>query len=273
MTIHNGILKKMDTLLGDELSEHDKAVQYYLRMGDVKVWVNRWLGKRLELTYRHEIRCIHCGRVTKTSFAQGYCYSCFIRLPETDECVLHPELCRAHEGISRDMEWSKEHCLQDHIVYFAVSSGLKVGVTRISQVPTRWIDQGAWKAIRLARTPNRFLAGTMEVALKGYFQDKTEWRSMLKDEVDRSVDLVREKWRAAELLPHDMHQYLVDDDTIVEITYPVLEYPGRVSALNLDNTDHFAGELTGIKGQYLIFGDGHVLNIRKHGGYLVSLGY
>jgi hypothetical protein len=266
-----GILLKMDSTPVSTVSDAIFSVDYSLTLGQEVIQMNSLLGHELELLFEHEIHCIHCGRLTKTSFAQGYCYPCFISLPQTDACVLHPEMCRAHEGISRDMEWSREHCLKDHIVYLAVSSGLKVGVTRVSQVPARWIDQGAWKAICLARTPNRFLAGTIEVALKDYYQDKTQWKDMLKNDIEHSVDLVKEKGKAGDLLPFDLQQYLSDDDRIVELTYPVLEYPVRVNAINLDKTDHHKGVLTGIKGQYLIFDKGDVINIRRHSGYLITM--
>ena len=156
-----GVLLKMHGKLGDEVS-------YYLPLGPDIINMNELLGEPIELEYQGVIHCIRCGRVTRKSFAQGFCYPCFTRAPETSECILRPELCRAQDGESRDMKWSEEHCLQDHFVYLAISSGLKVGVTRSSQVPTRWIDQGAWKAIRLAKTPNRFLAGQIEVEVGGH---------------------------------------------------------------------------------------------------------
>jgi hypothetical protein len=259
-----GVLLKMHGEMGDEVS-------YHLPIGPDIVNMNALLGKVLDLEYLGIIHCIRCGRVTKRSFAQGYCYPCFTTAPETSECVLRPELCRAHEGESRDMKWSEEHCLQDHFVYLAISSGLKVGVTRSSQIPVRWIDQGAWKAIKLAKTPNRFLAGQIEVALKSSMSDKTNWRHMLTNEINRDIDLLAEKNTIAGYLPDGFSSYLSPDNEILEINYPVLQYPAKVKSLSFDKLNAFSGELAGIKGQYLIFSDGSVLNIRKHTGYLVKL--
>jgi hypothetical protein len=259
-----GVLLKMHGEIVDEVS-------YYLPLGPDIINMNEQLGKTIELEYQGIIHCIRCGRVTKKSFAQGYCYPCFTTAPETSECVLRPELCRAHEGESRDMRWSEDHCLQDHFVYLAISSGLKVGVTRSSQIPARWIDQGAWKAIRLAKTPNRFLAGQIEVALKAKMSDKTNWRHMLTNDIDRGIDLVEEKNVVSEFLPKEFSVYLSPDNEIMEIKYPVLQYPENVKSLSFDKLNTIRGELCGIKGQYLLFSDGSVLNIRKHNGYLVSM--
>jgi hypothetical protein len=259
-----GILLKMHV-------EHAEEVSYTLTLGPDEIDMNSLLGKPVAFNYLGSIHCIRCGRVTKKSFAQGYCYPCFTTAPETSECVLRPELCRAHEGVSRDMEWSLDHCLQDHYVYLSLTSGLKVGVTRSSQVPTRWIDQGALKAIRLARTPNRYLAGRIEVALKAHMSDRTNWRNMLTGTLDEDIDLRREKARAAGLLDPDLSEYITDEDQVYEISYPVKEYPEKVKSIGFDRTMFIEATLTGIKGQYLMFDDGSVLNIRKHGGYLVAM--
>ena len=259
-----GVLFKMQAESGDEVS-------YYLTLGTDRIKMNSLLGKPVAFNYLGTIHCIRCGKVTGKSFAQGYCYPCFTTAPETSECVLRPELCRAHEGVSRDMDWSRDHCLQDHFVYLALTSGLKVGVTRSSQVPVRWIDQGALKAIRLARTPNRFLAGRIEVTLKAHMSDRTNWRNMLTNNIDGDIDLRREKERAAGLLDSGLSEYITEDDEITEIRYPVMKYPQKVKSLGFDKTKFIEAVLTGIKGQYLIFEDGSVLNIRKHGGYLVAM--
>ncbi|OQX97586.1 MAG: hypothetical protein B6I20_12240 [Bacteroidetes bacterium 4572_117] len=216
-----GVISKMK-------SHYKNPVQYYLPVGDGLVDMNGLIGKEINFVFSGEIYCVSCGGITKKSFAQGYCYPCFVSVPETSECILRPELCQAHNGVSRSMKWSEEHCLQDHYVYLAVSSGLKVGVTRSTQVPTRWIDQGAWKAIKLAKTPNRYLAGQIEVALKAYMSDKTSWQKMLKNDITQDIDLEDEKQKAWELLDEELQQYVVDNDEVVEIIYPVLAYPEKV---------------------------------------------
>jgi len=252
-------------------TQHSDRVEYYLNIGDDQVYMNELIGRKISLHYGNQINCIRCGRKTSKSFFQGYCYPCFVSAPETDACIVHPEKCQAHEGISRDMEWSKTHCLIDHYVYLAVSSGLKVGVTRHTQIPTRWIDQGAHQAIRLARTPNRNLAGLIEVELKQHLDDKTNWQQMLKGMVKRQVDLLEEKRKAIELLSDDLRQYVSDVDDITWIQYPLEEHPAKVKSLSFDKISDYTGTLSGIKGQYLIFEDGQVFNVRKHNGYLAEL--
>ena len=247
------------------------TVDYFLNIGNNQFYINDWLDHKVTLRYRHTINCIRCGRETKKSFFQGYCYPCFISAPETDACIIHPEKCQAHKGISRDMEWSETHCLIDHYVYLAVSSGLKVGVTRYNQVPVRWIDQGASSAVKIAKTPNRYLAGLIEVDLKQHFADKTNWQQMLKNIVKKEVVLLEEKSKASQLLRDDMKQYLVDDEQITEISYPVKQFPNKVKSISFDKTDEYTGVLSGIKGQYLIFEDGSVFNVRKHNGYLAEI--
>ncbi|MCF8379819.1 MAG: DUF2797 domain-containing protein [Bacteroidales bacterium] len=259
-----GNLLKMQTDLQSE-------IQYNLKLGEERVFLNNLLSKEIKLEYLQEIHCIKCGRQTKTSFAQGYCYPCFTTAPETEDCVLRPELCQAHLGIARDMDYAEKQCLSDHVVYLALTSGVKVGVTRSSQIPTRWIDQGAWKTIKLAVTPNRYIAGNIEVALKQHLNDKTNWRHMLLNKLADKINLVEEKDRAIDHLHNDFQEYATDDDEILELKYPVIKYPEKVKSINFDKTPVVEGKLTGIKGQYLIFESGEVLNIRKHGGYLVEL--
>ncbi len=266
-----GVIKKMVSETRSDSSSDPLQVHYHLPIGDDTIPMNNLLNQRLHLIFRGEIYCMHCGKRTKKSYGQGYCYPCFISIPETDACILRPELCQAHLGISRDMEWSKTHCLQDHYVYLAISSGLKVGVTRASQVPTRWIDQGAYRAILLAKTPNRHLAGTIEVALKKNIADRTNWRDMLRNYQDTSIDLLVEKERVTGLIPADLSEYSLPDNRIWEFYYPVETYPEKVKSIGFDKESDYTGILKGIKGQYLIFEGGDVVNIRKHNGYFVEV--
>lgn len=259
-----GNLLKMKSRLGNQ-------VEYTLHIGKSEIDMNAAIGQKFTIHHNGIINCIHCGRETKKSFFQGYCYPCFKTLPQTDECILHPEKCQAHLGISRDMEWSKNNCLQDHFVYISLTSGLKVGVTRKSQIPTRWIDQGAVKAIKVARTPNRYTAGLIEVALKNYMADKTNWRNMLKNKIDEALNPLQEKQKVQSLLPGKLSQFFLEENELVAINYPVKQYPGKVKSINLDKTEGFTGTLSGIKGQYLIFEDGSVFNVRKHNGYMVDV--
>ena len=247
------------------------TVKYTLPVGDQAINMKEILGKNLHFEYLGEINCIKCGRKTNKSFSQGFCYPCFVSAPETEECVLRPELCRAHQGIARDMTYAEHNCLAEHVVYLSVTSGLKVGVTRHSQVPTRWIDQGAVKAIELSRTPNRYTAGLIEVTLKDHMNDKTNWRAMLKNEISFDGDLLEEKERATSMLSAELAAYRAVEDEITSIHYPISAYPEKVTSINLDKDPDYTGRLAGIKGQYLIFEDNSVINIRKYGGYKLRI--
>lgn len=246
-------------------------VHYYLRTVDSEIHVNELLGKEISIEYLNEIKCTKCGRITSKSFSQGFCYPCFKTAPETESCVLHPETCTAHEGVARDMQFANENCLTDQIVYFANTGGLKVGVTRIKQMPTRWVDQGAEYALPIAVAPNRYTAGHIEVALKKHFSDKTNWRKMLSGHADPNVDLLKERNKIIDLLPASLKEYFNDTYELTTLRFPVMEFPEKVTALNLEKNPNVSGQLMGIKGQYLLFKDGSVFNVRKFGGYKVKV--
>ncbi len=259
-----GQLRKMHTQLGTE-------VEYALPIGEDLVNMNQFIGKEITLTYQNRIECVKCGRTTVKSFNQGFCYPCFRDAPEAADWIIHPERSQAHLGIEdRDLEFEKSVQLKPHIVYLSLTSGIKVGVTRDTQIPTRWIDQGAVKAIVLAVTPNRYLAGMIEVSLKDHMADKTNWRKMLMN-VFPEVDLIERKEFTKTLLDKEYHEYIDKVDEIVDINFPVTDYPVKVKSIGFDKVPEYTGTLKGIKGQYLLFENGIVLNIRKHGGYIVSL--
>jgi len=252
-------------------SEYADPVQFFLPLGDTELPLNALIGKSISLKFTGQINCISCGKRTKTSFGQGFCYNCLQTAPEASETVMRPELSKAHLGIARDMDWAREHDLIDHFVYLAVSGELKVGVTRHHQVPTRWIDQGATEAIILARTPNRHISGVIEVFLKNFFSDKTNWRAMLQNKTIEEVHLQEEKLKAYQLLPSELQQYLHTDNQIWKINYPVLTFPEKITSVSFDKDPMISGNLIGIKGQYLMFSDGRVLNLRKHSGYFLEI--
>lgn len=266
-----GELRKMRTELTD-----GKA-RYQLVCGEQRLPLNALLGQRIGIRYSGAIKCLHCGRKTKKSFAQGYCYPCFTKLPECDSCIMSPEKCHFHLGTCRDPAWGEQFCFQTHIVYLANSSGIKVGITRATQVPTRWIDQGAVQALPILRVDSRLQSGVVEHLFKDQVADKTNWRTMLKGGI-APLDLKVERDRLlegsarglAELEQRFGLQALqrLDADE-VSIEYPVLNYPLKVSSLNLDKTPEISGQLLGIKGQYLILDTG-VINLRKYTSYEVE---
>lgn len=269
---YQGNIAKMKTELND-------TVEYRLPVGDDMVEMNTLLGTKLHLHYQGAINCVHCGRKTKKSFSQGFCYPCFSSLAQCDMCIMKPETCHYAAGTCREPEWAEQHCMQDHYVYLANSSGLKVGITRGTQIPTRWMDQGASQAIPIFRTRDRLQAGLVEVIIKAHANDRTDWRKMLKGEAE-AMDLGAERDRLYKEIGKELADLLAEHggdaatflsaEKQVEIRYPVLEYPSKVSSFNFDKTPEVSGTLMGIKGQYLIL-DGGVINMRKFGGYEVSL--
>ena len=261
----SGNLRKMRTTFQPE-----SEVQYFLNTEDGEINLNDFIEKDFSIKFNGRINCIACGRLTSKAFGQGFCYPCFKNSPMNSECIIRPELCEAHLGKGRDLEWEKKNHLQPHVVYLAASSGVKVGVTRNDQIPTRWIDQGASRALILAQTEYRQQAGLIEVSLKNFISDKTKWQRMLKNELtDASLfDLKNEM--AAHLTP-ELQNFVPESSEEWKINYPVTQYPTKVKSLNLTKTPEFSGTLLGIKGQYLIFDNNQVFNVRNSSGYYVEL--
>jgi len=267
-----GTLHKMRVELSD-------PVQYFLTLGGTEISLNTLIGQSLSIQYTGEIHCVQCHKKTRKSFNQGHCYSCFRRLPQCDLCIVKPELCHYEAGTCRDEKWGEAHCLQAHYVYLANSSGIKVGITRGTQIPTRWIDQGAVQALPIIQVSERLLSGLVEIALKQSVNDKTSWQKMLKGQIE-TVDLIA----ARDILLEQYESIFIalqqqfgedsliflDDEDIISIHYPVIHYPKKIKSFNLDKQAQVTGQLMGIKGQYLIFDTG-VLNIRKFAAYQVRL--
>ncbi|SHL84881.1 DUF2797 domain-containing protein [Flavobacterium xinjiangense] len=260
---YEGVLTKMQTEFGN-------PIQYYLVFENSFLNVNQLLNKNIEINFVG-FQCLNCGKKKKI-FRQGFCYDCFYSSAAVGDWIMKPELSTAHLGIQdRDLVYEEKVQLQPHIVYLALSSEVKVGVTRKTQMSTRWIDQGANKAISIVEVPNRYLAGITEVALKNHYADKTNWRKMLTNTFDQ-VDLIAERLKVEHLIPTEVQEYFYSQkNDLYEMHYPVLEYPNKVNSLSLDKTPQFQGKLTGIKGQYLIFEGGTVFNIRGSEGYVVTI--
>ncbi len=258
--------------------EHGDPVSYQIPVGDGRFVISEYLGQPLKIRYLGTIHCIACNRVTAKSFAQGHCYPCFKRLAQCDMCIMKPETCHFHKGTCRDETWAQNHCMQPHIVYLANSSGLKVGITRADQMPTRWIDQGATQALPIAQVSSRLHSGLLENLFREFVNDRTDWRRMLKgpaelldmnQEAERLFDLAAQPLQQLSASQPSLHWQRLDLPDLT-FNYPVLVYPQKVSSFNLDKTPQIEATLQGIKGQYLIFDRG-VINIRKYSGYKVEI--
>lgn len=232
--------------------------------------MNQLIGREMEINFVG-YSCLNCGKQKKI-YRMGFCYDCFYSIPSAGDWIIRPELSTAHLGIAdRDLAYEQRVQLQPHVVYLAASSDVKVGVTRYTQVPTRWIDQGAAQAIPIAEVPNRYLAGITEVALKNYFTDKINWKKMLLNDT-ADLDLVTRRNTLKDLLPAEVQEYFeATPPKLYTLDYPVTEYPKKISSLNLTTTPSFTGKLTGIKGQYLMFEDGTVFNVRSYEGFVVDI--
>ncbi|WP_205896245.1 DUF2797 domain-containing protein [Pseudomonas multiresinivorans] len=270
--IGRGALDKMSARL-------ENPVQYAFRLGETQVPVNPLIGRTVRLEYLGEIFCSHCGRKTKKSFAQGYCYPCFTKLAQCDSCIMSPEKCHFEDGSCRDPEWGERFCMTDHVVYLANSSGAKVGITRATQVPTRWIDQGARQALPIMRVATRQQSGFVEDLLRSQVTDRTNWRALLKGEAE-PLDLVAIREQIFDACAEGIValqqrfglqaiQPVIDMEPI-EISYPVEAYLAKITSFDLDKTPVVEGTLQGIKGQYLIFDTG-VINVRKFTAYQLAI--
>ena len=263
--VYQGVLRKMNTQLSS-------PIEYTLNLNGEIIPINSWIGHEMEMRFCG-FECLQC-HLNKKIYRQGFCYDCFYAIPQAGDWIMRPELSKAHLGIEdRDLSYESKVQLAPHVVYLSLSSNVKVGVTKKTQIPTRWIDQGATKAINFVEVPNRYLAGITEVSLKPYVADKTNWRKMLKNDVEE-IALHDFKKELSQYIPKEVHPYYTSshaDETILE--FPVIKYPTKVKSLNLLKSSFYRGRLMGIKGQYLIFEDETVFNVRSHEGFMVTLLY
>lgn len=266
-------LDKMTTkLLGRE-------AHYFLGNPGEEVHLNPLIGQSLKLIFKKQINCTHCGNKVKKVYAGGHCYPCSIKLAECDMCILRPELCHYSKGTCREPSWGEANCMIPHYIYLANSSGLKVGITRSTQIPTRWIDQGAVAGLPIMKVSTRYQSGVFEKMFAEEIADKTDWRKMLKGQIDE-IDLQNKRDELFELFGDDLDSMegefgagqveILENEQVTHIDYPVLIYPEKVTSLSFDKTEIVGGVLQGIKGQYLIFDTG-VINIRSHTGYKIEL--
>lgn len=258
--------------------DSSKPVQYELPLGEQLVAINPLLGKSIKLMYTGKIFCIHCNRSIKKSFNQGYCYPCFTSLAQCDMCIMKPETCHYAAGTCREPSWGEEFCFQPHVVYLANSSGIKVGITRQTQIPTRWIDQGAVQALPIFKVQSRYISGLVEIAIAKHVSDKTSWQQMLKNKAE-PVDLIAKRDELIAVCKAELDEItqrfgqeaieFLADEPVVDIHFPVDSYPVKIKSFNLDKNAEVSGVLHGIKGQYLLLDTG-VINIRKYAGYEVE---
>ncbi len=272
MEPRKGHLSKMKSIMAE-------PVEYSLPLDDELLPLKPLIGKAVAMTFAGVIHCTACGRKIKKTYDQGYCFPCVRSLAECDMCIVRPERCHYHLGTCREPAWGEANCMQPHVVYLANSSGLKVGITRETNIPTRWIDQGAVQALPVMRVGARYHSGLLETLFKEHVADRTDWRQMLKGDA-APLDLAAERDRllaaAAEGIDRFRERFgedaleLLGDEAPIALSYPVDCYPEKARPLNFDKTPRIEGELMGIKAQYLILSAG-VLNVRKFTGYEITI--
>lgn len=262
-------LRKMLVGLSSEGSEN--RLEYALRLGMEILPLAELIGGPFTLRFTGARTCISCGTRVKKFYGQGLCYPCFRDAPEASPCIIRPELCRAHLGEGRDRQWEEDHHSQEHIVYLAFTSGVKVGVTSSTQVPVRWIDQGAELAVPIARVPYRQLAGAIECDLKRLFSDRTDWRAMLMMREAGADPLLLAREQALAEVDPALRGHMLPDEELLRLTYPLPPLPPKLVNVQLEKLDEIDGRLLGVKGQYLVWADGRVLNARNHSGYHVEV--
>lgn len=260
--VYKGVLTKMQT-------EFQDPIQYYLVFKNDFIHVNQLIGKNIAMAFVGE-QCLSCG-LNIEIYRQGFCKSCFFDMPNAGNWIMRPELSTAHlDKEDRDLEYEKKVQLQPHIVYLANSSNVKVGVTRKTHVPTRWIDQGAHEAIEIVEVPNRYLAGITEVALKDFVADKTNWRKMLKNDIE-DENLIEWRDKLKSHIPEEAKDYFIEHNEETHLHFPVNQYPEKPKSLNIKKDGTYSGKLVGVKGQYFIFEDNTVFNIRANEGKVVEI--
>ncbi len=272
----SGNIQKMRSRLGYQ--DEPNKVEYFLPVGSQEVAMNPYLGNTLKLEYLGEINCLNCGNKTKKSFSQGFCFPCMRKLARCDMCIMKPETCHFEQGTCREPDWAERNCFVPHYVYLSNTSGLKVGITRHTQIPTRWVDQGATQATIMFKVNTRQQSGFVEMAFKDLIADKTNWRTMLKENqpprnlINEANELKNKlKEKMASVISNFSENDIEDQqEDVVEIDYPVLEFPSKIKSHNFDKNPVVEGTLMGIKGQYLIFDTG-VINMRKFTSYNLSI--
>jgi len=272
--IVSGVIRKLKSVFKDVHT----PIEYYLPIGDQEIALNPLIGQSLHLKFSNQIQCLYCEKKTRKSYQQGYCFPCAQKLARCDLCIVRPEKCHYRLGTCREPEWGLKNCFIPHIVYLANTSGLKVGITRETQIPTRWIDQGASQALPLFRVNDRYQSGLIETQLKQWMNDKTDWRKMLAgvgDQRELAIDRdqILQKFFADTGTVLDLNLknvHILEVAESVQIQYPVLSYPSKVKSINVEKQPEIKSVLIGIKGQYLLFEEG-VLNIRNCGGHSLSI--
>ena len=261
--MYKGIIQKM-------FIKHNNPVDYSFIIADTEIPLNGLIGEKIQLNWGGVVQCM-CGKQFSKFYRQSFCYQCYWNMPQASPSIFKPELCTADLGVEeRDLEWESNFQIAPHYVYLANSSGLKVGITRKNQKKIRWMDQGASQAIILAEVPNRRLSGLIEIELKKEIADKTNWRKMLSGK-PTNLDLIEEKIKCLDFIPDNFHEFIYKDDTVTSIIYPVNRYPKKIKSISLQKESMIEGELVGIKGQYLLFNDDRVFNVRSHQGYIIDI--
>ena len=102
--IYEGTINKMTV-------SNCQSVKYTLPLSIHNIIVNDFIERTIKISFQKKIFCTKCGKQTKKTYLNSFCYDCFCTAPESDICIFSPEKCKAHIGITRDLQWAKKNCL------------------------------------------------------------------------------------------------------------------------------------------------------------------
>ncbi|MDH3004553.1 MAG: DUF2797 domain-containing protein [Candidatus Shikimatogenerans sp. JK-2022] len=207
-------------------------------------------------------------------FKDGFCKNCYFENFYLG--IYHPIKCTSHLNIEyKNLKYEKTIELQKHIIYISITGNTKVGITIKNNFYNRLMDQGAIKAIIIAITPNRYLSGKIEKISKNFISDRTNYINMLTNNFKKDINLIKIKKKIFKFILKYYTIYknfLYKNNKIYKFYYPVLKYPtNKIYNFSFRNNLRLKEKLIGLKGQYLIFTNKKVLNIRNHIGYYLNL--
>lgn len=246
-------------------------------------------GMHIMLKHTGRYQCVSCKKILKKIYS-GFCYVCLTQKAMADTCVMAPNRCHYLKGTCREPKWGENFCFKPHFIYLAYTDKFKVGLTRQTHIPYRWMDQGATIAAILSKVTSRYQAGMIEKSLMEILSDKSHWQNMLKSGNSRPSKedflnkwLEVQDWLKKKIQAHpdlivetssELHISkeieILNAPEIFEMDYPLDFIPEKIKSVSLEKEPIVSDEIIGIKGQYLIFRD-RVLNVRSHEGAIVSL--
>jgi len=255
-------MSSVKTISFDLSHLHFRLAQRCVSYSIQNLHLNSYIGHTIVIDGPVYTRCLGCRSVYKKLYKRGYCYLCFNNLAVCDLCVLQPHRCHFHLNTCREPDWGIKHCFQPHYVYLSYTDKVKIGITRVHNLTTRMMHQGAIACLPVLLVPSRKIAGLIEISVKEHFSMTTAWKGMLNSrDVDADV-LYASRDLFYREFDHNAYQHVIPTwyKDVIRISYP-LSCDVTTSILQLPIHDR----LVGLKGMYMIFENG-VFNMRRLAG-------